>query len=99
MVRIIAWGVILSVCIGFAQDATADGRDESRPYQDHSLASEIQWQSVKDAASVEGKTYTRKDRGAAFRRSILLPGWGQITTGRETRGYFFMGAEVALIAG
>lgn len=95
MVRVVIWGVMLTFCIGFAQE---NGRDKSRHYP-LNLSSDLQWQSAQDAGSVETKTYGRKDRGAAFRKSILIPGWGQITTGREIRGYIFLGAEVVLIAG
>ncbi|MDP8228303.1 MAG: hypothetical protein P9M15_02485 [Candidatus Electryoneaceae bacterium] len=38
-------------------------------------------------------------RGKAFRKSLVLPGWGQISSGNKLKGYIFLGAETALIAG
>lgn len=33
-----------------------------------------------------------------FGRSLLLPGWGQISQGSITKGYIFLGVELSLIA-
>ncbi len=40
----------------------------------------------------------KKRRGKAFLKSILIPGWGQISTGRKHTGYAFLTAEALLIS-
>lgn len=39
----------------------------------------------------------KKRRGRAFARSLLIPGWGQITEGRGSIGYTFLTTEAVLI--
>ena len=41
--------------------------------------------------------YDLKTTGSAFARSLLLPGFGQLYSGRKIAGYSFIGAELALI--
>ncbi|MFC2149949.1 hypothetical protein ACFLQV_00450 [Calditrichota bacterium] len=32
-----------------------------------------------------------------FKRSVLIPGWGQLSAGKKIRGYTYLAAEIALI--
>lgn len=41
----------------------------------------------------------RSRKSAAFLRSVVVPGWGQLREGRETAGYAFLAAEALLIGG
>lgn len=47
----------------------------------------------------KGQSPKSVSRGDGFRRSLLLPGWGQMSAGNDTKGYIFLGVEVALIGG
>ncbi len=40
----------------------------------------------------------KKRKGRAFGRSILIPGWGQLTEGRKSIGYAFLTTEAILIS-
>ena len=39
----------------------------------------------------------KKTQGSALARSLLIPGFGQLYTGRKTAGYTFIGLELAFI--
>lgn len=39
----------------------------------------------------------KKRQGVAFMKSLLLPGWGQLSEGRKIKGYIFLAAETSLI--
>lgn len=40
----------------------------------------------------------RKRQGNAFLKSLLIPGWGQLSQGRRTVGYAFIAAEISLLS-
>ncbi len=46
-----------------------------------------------------GESSALNTRGKAVMRSALLPGWGQIHLGHETRGLVFVGVDLATWAG
>ena len=51
-------------------------------------------QGVPDYSSVSVK---RRTKGGALLRSLLIPGYGQLYSGRKISAYSFMGVELALI--
>ena len=65
------------------------------------LSSDFAWEAAQTAASVSGDDdrNLHQQSGKAFRRSLILPGWGQLTNGNKLKGYIFLGVETALIAG
>ncbi len=63
------------------------------------LSTQILWQNSQLAITPKERKALSDVRMKAFLKSVLIPGWGQISTGRTVRGYIFLGAEVALIAG
>ncbi len=61
---------------------------------------QLRWESALNAASDigNGDVGNRKSgKGIASLRSLLIPGWGQIKSGKKLKGYSFLAAEVTLI--
>jgi hypothetical protein len=64
------------------------------------LSMQLGWESARDAATVD-QTKTgvlRRDRQLPFFKSLLIPGWGQLSKGQRTKAYAFFTAEALLIS-
>ena len=78
-----------------------------------STVSDVKWRSAVQAVAIdyrEAKGGVTTDEvsfgeqssvegGKAFLRSVLVPGWGQLSAGRKTTGYAFLASEIALVSG
>jgi len=60
----------------------------------------IGWESVQSAISVDVSTESRSrsEKGQPFFKSLLIPGWGQLTQGKRLKAYTFFAVEASLIA-
>jgi len=60
---------------------------------------QLRWESARAANSSTGSKSENQNSGKGITslKSLLIPGWGQISNGNKLKGYAFLGAEVALI--
>jgi len=58
------------------------------------------WENARSAATPDSEENgeLKRRRGRAFVRSLLIPGWGQLTEDRRRRGYGFLAMEATLVA-
>jgi len=60
----------------------------------------LKWENVRSASklSVSDESGSKQVQRLTFFRSLLIPGWGQLTAGKRWKAYAFFGVETALIA-
>lgn len=101
--RIVVVCTLVTAC-----NASAQTRDLSAHSEHISLPFLSEWQNLQTVEfntpklsfapnSIESPSKTIQ--GTAFWQSFLVPGLGQLSTGRKTTGYAFLATEAALIGG
>lgn len=90
--------IMLGAGILYAQSITAS------PLMDQSFRSALKsadsgGSSIEKSPPLLSNDSGKKGKkGSAFAKSLLVPGWGQLVSGKKTAGYAFLTTEVALIS-
>jgi len=68
-------------------------------YSPSAIINQLRWESANEANKTTGSKSENSNSGKGLTslKSLLIPGWGQISSGNKLKGYAFLGAEVALI--
>jgi hypothetical protein len=82
-----------------AQGKTAGEYLRDGLHSPNAITNHLLWESVRDAeVAPDSKSADQNSsKGLISLRSLLIPGWGQLSSGNKLKGYVFLGVEAALI--